>query len=384
MYSLKIVSAILGILLFTNVVSAAENDLVIPDKFKNSDGSLNIELIKSAHAKQQHKKLLIKAPNRSNNAQALPSRYEPSDGQRPVIQSNDSVKTSFKFLLRKDFSDIYLFSSIIPSDKAEGAEISWTRDQVSHDTIWATDGMAALIYTYFIDDYYSSSPLIGFSVAPYLKVDKQFHSKANDSDVDVVTTGGTAEFLVKSLLGFRSPDVFRGRLSGTEDHFANTRTMQATGEWIPVYLSLPGSIGGILNYNIMPELITQYQTRSTGQTPLAFSGQDNALRVGPSAILLWGFHAPQWPDWLQTLLSFRGKLTYHWWTEAYSGRQSSWLETSIFHNLDPEGNFSISASYKLGRSEETGVNTNIFKISLTAKPCVELTAMGWCKSASLF
>jgi hypothetical protein len=134
----------------------------------------------------------------------------------------------------------------------------------------------------------------------------------------------------------------------------------------------------VLNYNFLPELMIQYQTQSAGQTPLAFSGQDKALRVGPAPTLLWTIYAPQLPPLIQTLLGFSGKVTYHWWTEAYSGRSSSWLETAMIYNLDPDGNVAFALSYKRGQSEDTGLKNNLFKISLTAKPCIELPSTGPC------
>jgi hypothetical protein len=45
------------------------------------------------------------------------------------------------YFLRRDMPDISLFSGIKSADKAKGAEISYARDEVGHDTIWAVNGI---------------------------------------------------------------------------------------------------------------------------------------------------------------------------------------------------------------------------------------------------
>lgn len=261
-----------------------------------------------------------------------------STNSKDSTDSTDSTDSSFKLLLRKDFSDIYLFTNVTQDDQAEGAGLSWTRNNVNQDTVWAVDGMLALAYSYLSSSY--GSPIIGASIAPYLKVDKEVHSNPTNDDVDILTAGGSGEIGFQNPLGLRGADYFRIRWGATEDHVMGTRTAQTTGEWIPTYLRLRGEIPSTrLNINFRPELKVQYDTQNEGQLPLAFSGQQRALRVGPEATLLLNVLTSglTLPSWLATLSSFTGKITYHWWTETYSGRSSSWLTASLIYNLDKDG-----------------------------------------------
>lgn len=290
-----------------------------------------------------------------------------------VVQTPAPVPTtSFQVLLRKDFSDVGLFSRPTPNSKAEGASISWSHDRIANDRIWAIDGLVAVYYSYMTNDY--DSPLVGVAIGPYVKADKQFHSNPKVNDTDVVTFGGSGEIGIHNALGLRGVDYFRARWALTDDNVANRRTDQITGEWMPTYLRSNAQIPGtLLRYNFRPSLKVQYDQVGNGKLS-PFSGEQRALRIGPEATLLLGaIDVPTDPEsWFALLANVSGKVTYHWWTETYSGRQSSWLTSSLTYNLDRSGNLGLTFSYRNGLNEETGKKTDLFKISLNAKLCQEL------------
>jgi len=278
-------------------------------------------------------------------------------------------RTDFVWFVRKDLADVGLFSKPTPNAEAEGAELSWSRNNITRDTIWQVDGLFAVAYTYLNQDY---SPFIGVTIAPYLKVNRELHSalSAADNNADTITVGGSGE------IGFNMPkrgaNYFRAHWSETEDHIANSRVSQVGLEWIPTYLRLHREIPGTyLTYNLNPELRVDYDRRSDGLTPIGFSGLNESLRIGPQAKFL--VRATDFgqtlPDWAQPLLSFRGSVTYHWWTEVYSGKTGSWLDASLGYNLDRSGNVALAFSYKKGRNEESAKLTDLFKISLNVKTC---------------
>jgi hypothetical protein len=154
-----------------------------------------MELINATYAKQQRAKRQNRKVTRPDDPKPFPNPTKTVPVPEHLTPAQPSpLVTSTKFLIRKDFSDIYLFSAITPNDQAEGAEISWTRDSISKDTIWAIDGMAALVFSYLVDDYRSPSLLISFSLAPYVKVDKEFHTNPEPSDADIVTAGARLNF----------------------------------------------------------------------------------------------------------------------------------------------------------------------------------------------
>jgi len=132
-------------------------------------------------------------------------------------------RTDFVWFVRKDLADVGLFSKPTPNAEAEGAELSWSRNNITRDTIWQVDGLFAVAYTYLNQDY---SPFIGVTIAPYLKVNRELHSalSAADNNADTITVGGSGE------IGFNMPkrgaNYFRAHWSETEDHIANSRVSQ--------------------------------------------------------------------------------------------------------------------------------------------------------------
>ena len=220
-----------------------------------------------------------------------------------------SPRSDFVWLVRKDLADVGLFSKPTANADAEGAELSWSRNNITRDTIWQVDGLFAVAYSYVNQDY---SPFIGITVAPYLKVNRELHSalSAADNNADTITVGGSGE------IGFNMPkrgaNYFRAHWSETEDHIANARLSQAGLEWIPTYLRLHRQIPGTyVTYNLNPELRVDYDRRSDGLMPVGFSGLNQSLRVGPQIKFLARAtdFGQTLPDWAQPLLSFRGSMT---------------------------------------------------------------------------
>jgi hypothetical protein len=302
------------------------------------------------------------------NAQAVPAAAA-------VVPVSSSPATSdFIWLVRKDFADVGIFAKPDSNKDADGAEIAWSRNNITQDNIWQVDGLFALAYSYRTNDY--SSSFIGVSIASYLKVNKELHSaaSASDSNNDALTAGGSAEFGFNSPF-FRGADYLRARWSETQDNIAGTRTSQIAGEWIPTYLRINREIPGLfLTYNFRPEARVEYDTRSEGAMPIGFSGLNQSLRVGPQVKLLFRFtdFGGTLPAWAKNLASLSGSVTYHWWSEVYSGNQASWLDSTIKYNLDQDGNIALALTYRNGRNEETAKKTDLVKISLNFKTCSAL------------
>lgn len=283
--------------------------------------------------------------------------------------------TSLKFILRKDFEDIRLFSNIVPNADAEGAEFSVTRDNIKRDTTWSADALAALAYIYTVENIHST--FMGFAIAPYVRINREIHSTLIDNNVDTTAFGLSGEVGFRNRL-FGSSDHLRGRMAVVRDGLTSAEMVHATGEWIPYYLSRFGTIPGtFINYNFIPEVKAQYDSTTASGKIIQFSGRSESLRVGPEATVRFKMVAPDGPlyDYLRRLT---GKITYHWWTELYSGRQDSWLDTSLTFNVDPEGFIGLKASYRRGRSEETGAQTDLYKLGLTAKVCADVLSMETC------
>lgn len=283
--------------------------------------------------------------------------------------------TSLIFLLRKNFADVSLLSHPSPTAKAAGAEFNFTRDNIAKDTTFAGTGLVAIAYSYLNGDIYH--PFIGITIAPYLAFNKELHSNKVANNVDTKTLGISGE------IGFTNPvfagsDYVRGRAAATNDDILGFTTVNATVEWLPTYAWVAGSIPGTyINFNFMPEAKLQYDSTTARGRFIRFSGRSESLRVGPELNLQYRFLGPDGIAY-DLIRRFSGNLTYHWWTELFSGRSGSWFTTSLTYNLDEEGHLGLTAAYKRGSDEITGANFDLYKLTLSAKLCTEVFSRNSC------
>jgi hypothetical protein len=298
----------------------------------------------------------------------------------PIEVDKPRVQEFLRFYLRKDFEDVNLFSAITPtsSEDAVGASLSWSHDALSHDTTWSADGIAAVAYS--LINQQVANPFKGLAIGTYFGATREIHSKNISDNVDVKKFGISGEAGWRNPIFTTRSDYVRGSFSGKQDDIAGTDIASAKLEWLPTWLwdnrTIPiGTFG--LTYNFTPEFIMQYDRVTDPKKPVAFSGGREALRVGPEAVLWVHVEPPAGP--LKDLInSTFFRLVYHWWEETYSSKTGSWLDASIVHNLDTDGNVALSFGYKRGRNEDTGVLTDLFKASLSAKLCTDVFAKGAC------
>lgn len=324
---------------------------------------------RSLKSRTSHPKAPRQEPKLPLNARVETQSPPPSKAPRSANFVAPEPTSSLKFLLRKDFEDIRLFSDIVSNADAEGAEFSLSRDAIKKDTTWTADAIAALAYTYTVEDIHST--FMGWTIAPYVRVNRELHSKNIDDNVDSTTLGLSGEVGFRNRL-FGMSDHLRGSVAVLRDNVNAVDVTHASAEWIPYYLSRFGTIPGtFINYNFISEVKAEYDsTTATGKT-LLFSGRQESLRVGPEATVRFKAMVPDGPLY-DYLARFTAKVTYHWWTEVYSGRQDSWLDSSLTYNVDEEGHIGLKFSYKRGANEDTGVQTNLYKLSLTAKACADI------------
>ena len=270
------------------------------------------------------------------------------------------------YFLRRDMPDISLFSGIKSVDRAKGAEISYARDEVSRDTIWAVNGITGVAWQlYGAEPPTAAEPtLIAVFVAPYVSMNRVSNSspKLKSKDVDTATYGLKLETGYANLVG--GSQFFRIGGAGVEDGIRDTTSVAIVAEWLPVYPIFEQIIPGtLLRYTFQPDFKLQYDRTTDAKKPLLFSMDTEALRIGPQFSLV--LQAVPHANWF--LSKFVVNVTYHPAYELYSGRSLSWFDASITYNLDPDGHFGITTSYSKGESEDTGKATDIVKVALTGK-----------------
>jgi hypothetical protein len=273
----------------------------------------------------------------------------------------------FNLLLRADWKDIGLLSCPVSTEKAAGAEISYTGDRVAKNNVFTARGTAAFYYTSVVD----GPGVFDRSIGAYLTINRVINSApaAVKGDSDKIAFGGTAEIGIEHE---RGANFFRVRGGVVEDRLKNTSSANVTAEWVPVYSDRKNGIfihrpfpvfGGAMILRFDPVLLAQYAAVTGKNQVLDFNDQAHAFRVGPQFTLriLPGLVESEFWSRLS------GEVTYHWAYETYSSRGISWFQSSVTYNIDDAGQFGITGSYRKGRDEDTGTLTDIYKIALTGK-----------------
>jgi hypothetical protein len=335
--------------------------------YERPDGSLDVQKLQRDYEARRQRAAAPDLPKEKASVKRLSSEsrvVRTSAGQTFV----QPPTTSLTFLLRKDFTDVGLFSDPIDNKSADGAQFAWSRDRIANVSTWTGNATAAVAYSYLIEDI--RNPFIGVTIAPYVTVNREV-STVKSQDTNVATFGISGEIGRRNYFFRNGADYLRGSGAAVEDEIARTTIAHGSLEWLPTYMWIAGSVPGTyLNYNFTPELEAQYDSTTVSHQTLLFSGKQQALRVGPEAKLWLKVVAPT--GYWDFLNSLYGTISYHYWGELYSGRYNGWLDATLHYNLDPNGNIALAFSYQRGRTEDTGIDTNMYKVTLTAKTCVDV------------
>lgn len=318
-------------------------------QFDQGDGKLDLEKVQSFYEKTK-----LGSMEKAHSAVAISPEgkpyAQPKEGEQPT-------GIHAQLLIRKSFTDVFLFDRPTPAASAAGAQISYSNDNIADDEVWSLHGMIALPIGY--DGTYGS--VIGASIAPYVEFNADNHSNADSART--IELGATGE------IGFDMGDwssYFRGRIGVVNDDIDDYTNVASSLEWIPVSgplcLDFPCNIPGTpIIFRFQPSLLLQYDDVTSGLSP--FSGDDNALRLGPVFTLNFQPFGPGETFWDRLV----GNVSYHIATEFNSGETFDWLDSSLTYNLTPEGNLGLTATYQYGEDEKTADETDKFLISLSGK-----------------
>lgn len=267
------------------------------------------------------------------------------------------------FTLRKSWTDIDYGTCPTEVDKATGAMLSYSGDQIKHNDAWSAQGTAALIYAPV-----ANGP---FSTGIYTSINKLTNSSKTlaSSDIDTLGYGAFIQYAVDtSSANAYAMNYFRLRAGVVDDNVKVTTNANIVAEWMPVYdngtirLHTPISIPGLALFRIDPEIQAQYINVTGKSLTSAFNNRTEALPIGPQVRLAL------YPGTSEFWSHFMPSLTYWEAYEPYSGRAVSWLDASLTYNLDQAGHLGLTLSYQKGNNVETaGTLTNIYTLSLTGK-----------------
>lgn len=337
------------------------------------------ELQKQLPAFRKKQKKTASGPQ-SDPANASPTSRNAMAAAPPAADAPPSLHTSgVSFLLRNDWSDLGILGACpgmgggIDTSKAKGASLSFTQDYVATNRIWAAQAMAAAVYA---DCDLSLRPKPGGgdsgfverSIAIYAQVNSTYNSSATlaSKNSDTRTAGLAGEI---AYLHSGDYEIFRVVPNVVYDEIKGTTAVATMLQYLPVWVSRPGiwhttyAFNGNVSYQFDPTLDVQFASTTNRKTPLAFSGKDQSLRVGPELTFLVAPFAGG-----NSFLSRIGFTeTFHPWYEAYSGKSSYWWANAITYNLTDDGNFALGFSYNKGLDENSGALTNQYILSLNGK-----------------
>src|SRR6185437_9984938 len=253
----------------------------------------------------------------------------------------------------------------------KGASLSFTQDYVAANKIWAAQAMGAVVFS---DCDLSLRPKPGGgdsgfverSIAIYAQVNSSYNSNVTltSKNSDTRTAGLAGEI---AYLHSGNYEIFRVVPNVVRDEIKGTTAVATMLQYLPVWVAYPGiwhttyAFNGNVSYQFDPTFDLQFASTTNRKTPLAFSGRDQSLRIGPELTFLVAPFVGGNSFWSRIGITE----TFHPWFEAYSGKSNYWWSNAITYNLTDDGNFALGFSYNKGLDENSGAMTNQYIASLT-------------------
>lgn len=288
-----------------------------------------------------------------------------------------AAEAKVQLSIRDSFADLYLFDA--PSDvfSAKGATVSYSHDYLAGDDQWGLKGVALLAW---VGPTTYDGPILGKAFALYAGADIDRHSAASAKSAESYKLGGSGE------VGFNGGDLshyVRVSGGGVYDRIKRSTNGSLRFEYIPTakrpdnaapgqygwwnWFGYPATIFATSAFPVRtvfePSIVVAYD-RATGGKPVAFSGKSDALRLGP----LFAFRAKLVSANPASILnSVTAHLTYQYATEVVGGKTFDLLSTGIGYNLTVDGSAALSATYTVGKDEDSGEKEETFKVGLTVK-----------------
>jgi hypothetical protein len=299
----------------------------------------------------------------------------PTPTTKPAKIADGEFRTEAHFLVRQSLEDINTLTAPKPTKDVTGAQFSYNRDNLSPNTVWSARGVVAVpIYGHYgppsKDDRYSVRP--AFAVAPFISFDKVSNSSATQQSANVnnLSFGMVSEALLANV-GLEKPTDHYFRLKGgvNTDFEGALKSSYLRAEWEPVstanFINAPYPL---LNFNVVPlfKLRADYMNQAGKITQPVFADHNQALRFGPRV----GFEIQPvsglglWPSWFE---NFNLVATYSFLQDTLSQRNYSLFDSTLTYNIDKDGNYAVSGSYRKGRLDETGARVEQIMVGLAIK-----------------
>lgn len=291
-----------------------------------------------------------------------------------VPANPDDPKVKSYFLVRRSLEDISTITAPKAPKDVAGAEFSYSRDNASPNTAWTARGVVAVPF-YIVepvksDDRYAIGK--SYVVAPFVSFDKITNSStAAKTNLNNLTFGLISEAAVVNV-GRESPVDHYFRLNGgaNMDFDGHFKSSYLRAEWEPVSTALglnaPLDFMSATGFNFSPiiKARAEYIT-NVGTVPQPIFAERNAVfRIGSRVGIEIQPVTDLWPNWFN---SFTFVATYGYLYDTLSSRSYSLFDSALNYNIDANGNYAITGSYRRGRLEETGDRVDQVMVGLAVK-----------------
>jgi hypothetical protein len=296
-----------------------------------------------------------------------------------IVDPHTQLASSTYFFLRKDFTDLHLFSRPSPVAEADGATFSYLDNRESHNSTWTAQGITGVVWRSLSNGPagLAADGLIGMSFGPYLEFDVSRNSSSaqKSKDRESYTIGAAAEAAVRT-----GAAVHYLRFSGAEaiDNVEDTQSPTAMFEWIPAYQFGPSRAIGLIStfggpgdplihlpfpiaYRFTPEFKARYDSLPIADGSAVMRDE---LRYGGQAALFLGFIEGTATPFLER---FSSNTKYSWLYSQTSQRAFEWFQTALGFRVDEKGYVALTGTYKNGRAEQSAKKTNEYLVGLSAK-----------------
>jgi hypothetical protein len=300
---------------------------------------------------------------------------DPDTGSKENSTDPNAPKVQSYFLVRRTLEDISTLSAPKAVKDVTGAQFSYNRDNITLNTAWSARGVVAV--PFYIteskksDDRYA----IGSSsaIAPFVSFDKVTNSSAAlaKTNLNNLAFGLISETALTNVGHDRPVDHYFRLNGGTNMDFeGNLKSWYVRAEWEPVSTALglnaPVGLLSATGFNISPllKMRTEYVGQVGSVDQPIFAERREALRVGPRV----GFEVQPvtglGPGWFN---SFTFVAAYSYLYDTLSSRTYSLFDSALNYNIDNDGNYALSASYRRGRLDETGATVDQIMFGLAVK-----------------
>ncbi len=308
-----------------------------------------------------------------------PPPSKPTEGGPANDRKAGEPDRSTTFILRRSFDEITALELPGKLKDATGAQLSYSRDNIARNTVWEAHGVAAIAFSTKYSDLTESqrfTPRTNYTVAPYIKFDRVSNSNPDQSSKSLGTlTPGVILEVARENVSLTGQDstthYFRLDGGSTMDFQGVQEAWHIAGEWQPVSndysLNAPFRFHPFnIAFNSIFKIRAEYDSQIHREDLPIFLNHRYAFRVGPTVglkmtpVTLGDF----WPDWFKRVSVLT---TYNVLQDLYSPATYSTFETAATYNIDEDGRFGLTASYRRGRVLETGEKLDVVMVGLSSK-----------------